>query len=173
MYYNFGLMLIALNLFFCFESYSQSSIEAMKDDPRTESQSNIQNRIELKIGYEPVRNIPGSGIGYKISANEYLSFLPELSFMCGINLSLSLKPQISINNQIILYSSVGMGLDLLIGKNWFTALGSEIKLNHSLSFMTEFRIIFFSNNNESRTTSIAGYDLVKQRPMFLSVGISI
>lgn len=130
-----------------------------------------QNAFEIKIGIEAKRKILEGIIGYKFGLNENLSIVPELSFICGVLPSVSLRLQHNPDENLALFTQGGVGYLLLIGKNVFVGVGLEYRVFRKLKLQTEVRVVIIESNNHTKSKSISGYDILNHKPLVVSVGI--
>lgn len=144
---------------------------AIEQNENYPSLSLNKNAFEIKIGIEAKRRILEGIFGYKIGLHENLSFIPELSFICGPLPSISLRLHHNPHKSITLFLQAGVGYLILISGNRFLGGGFEYNIFRGLKIQTEARIVFFNGNPNTNSTSISDYNIIEHKPIVISVGI--
>lgn len=136
----------------------------------------IRNSFEIKLGYEVNRKIPEAIFGYKNQFSNFFSFVPELSYICGIIPSASMRFHYKMHNNLTHFLQLGVGI--YSGLIWFTgpnsliSTGFEYQINREIKIQSELRVVFFGDNAETRSLSIENFNIVDYKPVVISVGIA-
>jgi hypothetical protein len=140
--------------------------------------SKIETDIEIKVGIELYRKMFSANFGLPLILNRNLSLVPELSFISAPIISGSARYKIRLSKLIGVNIQGGFGyipglpLSFVDAPCGIVALSGQYKWGENFFLVFELKRVFIQNTINTNTLGIEGYDIIRNPPTSLSIGVS-
>lgn len=140
--------------------------------------SKIETDCEAKVGIELYRKMFSLNFGLPIILSRNFSLVPELSFISAPIISGSVRYKIRLSKLLGFNIQGGFGyvlgfpLSFVDAPCGIVALSGQYKLGKKIFLVFELKRVFIQNTINTNTLSIEGYDIIRNPPTSLSIGVS-
>jgi hypothetical protein len=138
----------------------------------------IETDIEIKVGIELYRKMFTANIGLPIILSRNFSLVPELSFISAPIISGSVRYKIRLSKLLDINIQGGFGyipgfpFSFVDAPCGILALSGQYNFGKKFSLVLELKTVFIQNTINTNTLSIEGYDIIRNPPTSLSIGVS-
>lgn len=157
------------------ENYQIAHFEVLDDELY---KSKIETNFEIEVGIELYRKMFSVNLGLPIILNRNISLVPEISFISAPIISGSVRYEFRLSKLIGVNIQGGFGyipglpFSFVDAPCGILALSGEYKWGKKISLLLELKSIFIQNTINTNTLSIEGYDIIRNPPTSLMIGVS-
>lgn len=156
------------------ENYQIDSFESLDNEVY---KSKIEVDWEAKVGIELYRKMFSLNFGLPLILSRNFSLVPELSFISAPIISGSIRYKIRFSKFIGVNIQGGFGyipgfpLSFVDAPCGILALIGQYNFWKKFSLVLELKTVFIQNTINTNTLSIEGYDIIRNPPTSLSIGV--
>ncbi|NWF89313.1 MAG: hypothetical protein HXY50_07590 [Ignavibacteriaceae bacterium] len=157
------------------ENYQIDRFERFDDEVY---KSKIETNFEIGVGIELYRKMFSVNLGLPIILNRNISLVPELSFISAPIISGSVRYKIRLSKLLDINIQGGFGyipgfpFSFVDASCGILAFNGQYKWGKKISLVLQLKSVFIQNTIKTNTLSIEGYDIIRNPPTCLIIGVS-